>query len=273
MAGKCMSGFKPFTTSLACAALGLLAPAAGFAQAFDTVRLYGAAPGQDGGTTGAALVAGTEYRGSDQRRTLLVPVLDYQWANGWFAGVTNGVGVNLASNPQWQYGLRVVLDLGRSESRSKALRGMGDIDTKAEASAFANYATAAGMFLSSSVRYGSGNDGKGLVVDLGAGHGSMLAPQWRLGLGVGLTLANAEHMQAYFGVTPTQARNSGYRAYNAGAGVRDVRANVALTHLFNRRLSATLALSASGLQGDAKDSPLTRQASTVSGVLGLGYAF
>lgn len=263
---------RHFSPLVLATCLAAATPAA-FGQAFDAVRLFGAAPGQDGGTAGAAVVVGTEYRGSGQRRTLLVPVLDYQWANGWFAGVTNGVGVNFSRSPQWQYGLRLVLDMGRSESRSNALRGMGDIDTKAEVSAFANHSTAGGLFLTSTVRYGSGNDGKGLVVDLGAGHSTALAPQWRLGMGVATTLVNAEHMQAYFGVTPAQSLRSGYRVYNAGSGIRDVRANVALIHQFNRRLSATLAVSASSLQGDAKDSPLTRQDATVSGVLGVGYAF
>ena len=257
---------------LVASCLALTVPAA-FGQAFDAVRLYGAAPGQDGGTAGVALIATTEYRGSDQRRTLLVPVLDYQWANGWFAGVTNGVGYNFSKSPQWQYGVRLVLDMGRSESRSNALRGLGDIDAKAEASAFANHATPGGAFYSSTLRYGSGNDGKGMVVDLGAGHGHQLAPQWRLGMGVGLTLANAEHMKAYFGITPRQSLASGYRLYDLGGGIRDVRANVAMTHLFNRHLTATLAVSASSLQSDARDSPITRQATTVSGVLAVGYAF
>jgi MipA family protein len=252
--------------------LAAAAPAA-FGQAFDAVRLFGAAPGKDGGSTGAAVVASTEYRGSAQRRTLLVPVLDYQWANGWFAGVTNGVGYNFSNSPQWQYGLRLVLDMGRSEDRSNALRGMGDIDAKAEVSAFANHATAGGLFFTSTARYGSGNEGKGLVVDLGAGHSTALAPQWRLGMGLAATLANAEHMQAYFGVTPAQSLRSGYRVYDADGGIRDIRINVALTHQINRRLSATLAVSASSLQGDAKNSPLTRQGTTVSGVLGVGYAF
>lgn len=34
-----------------------------------------------------------------------------------------------------------------------------------------------------------------------------------------------------------------------------------------------LAVSASSLQSDARDSPITRQATTVSGVLAVGYAF
>ena len=264
-----------FLNPLACTAAACLALAtpAVVAQAFDSVRLYGAAPGKDGGTAGAAIVAGFDYRGSGQRRTLLVPLLDYQWANGWFAGVTNGVGYNFSNAPHWQYGLRATADMGRSESRSMALRGLGDVDAKAEVGAFLNHATAAGVFYSSSLRYGSGNDGKGLVVDLGAGHGMQLAPQWRLGLGVGLSLASAEHLQAYFGVTPARSRSSGYRVYDTGAGVRDVRASAALTHLFNRRTTATLALSANRLQGDAKDSPVVRRANTVSAVLGVGYAF
>ena len=252
--------------------LALTVPAA-FGQAFDAVRLFGAAPGQDGGIAGAAVVATTEYRGSDQRRTLLVPVLDYQWANGWFAGVTNGVGYNFSKSPQWQYGVRLVLDMGRSESRSNALRGLGDIDTKAEASAFGNYLTAGGFFYTATARYGSGNEGKGLVMDLGAGHSSQIAPQWRLALGVALTAANAEHMQAYFGVTSRQSLASGYRYFDAGSGIRDVRANASLTHLYSRRLSATLALSASSLQGDARSSPITRQANTATGVLAASYAF
>jgi len=252
--------------------LTLAAPAA-FAQAFDVVRLYGAAPGNDGGTTGAVLISGTQYAGSDERRTLVRPVLDYQWANGWFAGVSNGVGLNFSSSPQTDYGLRVTADFGRKASRSNALRGMGDIDAHAEVGGFFNHALASGVFFTSSVRYGSGQDGKGLLLDLGTGYGTMLAPQWRLGVGAALTVANAEYLQSYFGVTAAQSAASGYRVFTPGAGLRDVRANVAVTHFFDKRLSATLALSVSSLQGDANSSPLTRQSSTASGVLALSYAF
>lgn len=262
----------PLESAAIAACLALSAPAA-FAQAFDAVRLYGAAPGTDLGVVGGALVAGTEYKGSDERRTLVVPVFDYQWTNGWFAGVTNGIGFNFSSSPLMQYGLRVTVDLGRDESRANALRGMGDVDVKAEGGAFLNYATAAGVFVSSSLRYGSGNDGNGLVVDLGTGYSTALAAQWRLGLGAALTLANAEHMQSFFGVTPAQSVASGYAPYNPGAGVRDIRANLALTYLFDRRTSVTAAMSAASLQGDARDSPLTRQANWVSGVLGVAYVF
>jgi outer membrane scaffolding protein for murein synthesis (MipA/OmpV family) len=250
-----------------------LAVPGAFAQSFDAVRLYGAAPGKDGGTLGAALVSGYEYQGADERVTRVVPLLNYQWANGWFAGVSNGVGYNFSGSPEMQYGFRLTADKGRKESRSSALRGMGSIDAAAEAGAFFNYSLPDGVFLSSSIRYGAGTNHKGLVVDLGAGYLTEIAPKWHLGTGVSVTLANARYMQSFFGVSQAQAAATGYAAYTAGAGARDVRANVALSYLVDAKLSVTTAFLATRLLGDAQDSPVSRKRTSGSGVLGMNYAF
>ncbi|MDC8773538.1 MipA/OmpV family protein [Roseateles albus] len=254
------------------AGMALAAPSA-FSQAFDAVRLYGAAPGKDGGTVGAAVVATYEYQGSDQRSTWVIPVLDYQWANGWFAGISNGVGYNFSSSPQMQYGLRLTADKGRKERRANALHGMGDVDAAAEGGAFFNYSLPEGLFFSSSIRYGSGVNNKGLVVDLGAGYLTEIAPNWHLGAGVGITLANAHYMQSFFGVSAVQSAASGYTAYSASSGARDARANMALTYSIDKRTSITAALSVNSLVGDAKDSPLTRKRSSEMGVVAISYAF
>lgn len=252
--------------------IALAAPSA-FAQAFDAVRLYGAAPGKDGGTVGAAVVATYEYQGSDKRSTLVIPVLNYQWANGWFASVTNGIGYNFSDSPQLQYGLRLTADKGRKENRASALRGMGNVDGAAEGGAFFNYSFTEGLFLTSSVRYGSGVRHKGLVVDLGAGYLTEIAPQWHLAAGVGVTLANANYLQSFFGVTTAQAAKSGYAAYSPGAGVRDVRANVALSYSIAPRTSVTAAITVNSLLGDALDSPIVRKRTSGLGVVGISYAF
>lgn len=250
----------------------VFAPAA-IAQAFDVVRLYGASRPDNGGTVGAALIAGRQYQGSDERRTLLVPLLDYQWKNGWFAGTTNGLGYNFSRRRDMDYGVRLTADLGRKESRSNALRGLGDVDARPELGVFYNYSLSQSLALTSSLRYGSGKDSNGAVLDAGAAYSIVLAPQWRLGLGVSATLANAKYMQSYFGVTPAQAATSGYAAYTAGAGLRDVRASAALTYSVNPRLAITTALSASTLQGDAKDSPVTRKRNNATGIVSVSYAF
>ena len=255
-----------------CASLAFLTPSA-FAQAFDSVRLFSAAPGQEGGRVGLAVIAGHEYQGSDEQRTMAVPLIDYQWANGWFAGSTNGVGYNFSKRPDLQYGARLTADFGRKASRSQALNGMGDIDAKAELGGFFNYLLSREISLSTSLRYGSGQDGNGVLADVGLGYSTELTSALRLGLGVAATVANADSMQSYFGVTAAQAASSGYASYKPGGGLRDVRANLTLTYRINPKFSATAGISSSRLAGDASDSPLVRQKSTTTGLLALAYSF
>jgi MipA family protein len=251
----------------------LAACGAAQAQAFDAVRLYGAPAGSGEGTVGAAVISGYRYSGSDERRTALFPAIDYRWANGWFAGTTNGIGYKFDSAPGMQYGVRLTADLGRSESRSAALAGLGDINARPEIGGFFNLYLSREIFLTSSLRYGAGNDRKGLLVDLGAGYAVQLAPQWRAAAGVAATLANREYMQGYFGITDAQAQTSAYAPYEAGSGVRDLRANASLNWFITPEWTLTGALSLGALQGDAKRSPLVRQAHPVSGVAALSYRF
>ncbi|MDI1244429.1 MAG: MipA/OmpV family protein [Rhodoferax sp.] len=252
--------------------LALLTPSA-FAQAFDSVRLFGAAPGKDGGRAGLAVIAGQAYQGSDASRTMAVPLIEYRWANGWFAGSTNGIGYNFSDRQDMQYGARLTADFGRKENRSQALSGMGDIDAKAEFGGFFNYLLSREVSLNTSLRYGSGQDRNGLLADLVLGYSTELSSALRLGLGVAATLANADYMQSYFGVTAAQSVNSGYATYKPGAGLRDVRVNLSLTYRITPEISATAGVSASTLSGDASDSPLVRQKSTTTGLLAVAYSF
>jgi len=243
------------------------------AQAFEAVRLTGAPPGQSGGTVGAAVVAGQAYRGSDESRVRLYPGVDYQWANGWFAGTTNGIGVNLSRQPAMQYGARVTVDLGRKERRSTALRGMGDVDMRPELGAFFNLVPTPGVSLTSSLRYGSGVNRDGWVIDLGANRNWRITEATSLGLGVSATWANTNYQQSYFGVTPAQAITSGYAPYRADAGVRDVRLSASWRYRIAPRTALAAAVSVGSLRGDARNSPLTRERSPVSGVFFVAHAF
>ena len=263
---------RHFRHAALAALLAGLSPLA-FSQAFDAVRLYGAAPDQDCGLIGAAVVFGREYQGSNKRRTSVFPAIDYQWRSGFFAGTTNGLGYNFSRSPTAQYGLRITADLGRKESRSPALTGLGDIDVRPELGGFFNYFVSRDVFLTSSLRYGAGNDRKGMVLDLGAGYSTSLAPSWRLGVGVAASVVNKDYMQSYFGVDAAQAASSGYAVYAPSAGLRDVRASAALTYRVNDKVGITGAVSLSGLQGDAKSSPVVRRSSTANGVLAVTYAF
>jgi MipA family protein len=243
------------------------------AQAFDAVRLFAVPAGDGEGLVGLAVIAGHEYLGSDERKTLVLPALSYQWKNGWFAGTGNGVGYKFDSPPSMQYGLRLTVDLGRDESDAKALAGMGDIDIRPEVGGFFNYFITPEWFLTTSFRYGAGNDRNGSQTDIGIGWSSQLAPQWRAGLGVAATYVDSKYMQAFYGVTPEQSSSSGYAVYTPGAGWRDVRTSASLTYFFNPDWSLTGAVTVRALQGDVKASPIVTEDLPVAGVLAIGYKF
>jgi outer membrane scaffolding protein for murein synthesis (MipA/OmpV family) len=268
-----MSTAKNNFSRLAFAVALALAVSASMAQTYDAVRLQAAAPGKDGGYAGAGVIGGTQYQGSDERRTAYLPTVEYQWANGWFAGAGNGVGYNFSKDPAVQYGARLTVDIGREESRSLALKGMGDIEAKAEVGGFLNYTFMPGVMLTSSLRTGSGKDNNGTLFDLGLGYSTKINDQWRFSTGAGLTWANDAYMQSYFGVTSAQSIASGYTVYSPGAAVRDARVRVALVYQLAPRISVTTSIASTTLSDEAKRSPIVRQSTSVIGAIALAYAF
>lgn len=250
-----------------------LVSAQAHAQAFGFYRSPVQQGVTQGGSAGFALVSGREYLGSDESRTMLVPTFDYQWANGVFLGAGNGLGINLSRHPEHNYGLRLTADFGRDDNRSAALTGMGDIRARPEIGGFANFRLADGWVLASSVRYGAGDDRKGLVVDLGLNMSHPLSPSLRLNVGVATAWANRAWTQSYFGVNTQQAANSGYASFNPSAGLRDVRFGVALNYAIAPNWSLIGGLSFNRLLGDVKDSPIVRERSSVTGVVSTSYRF
>ncbi|MET0334936.1 MAG: MipA/OmpV family protein [Rhizobacter sp.] len=250
------------------------AVAAAHAQGFDAVRLDGPdTEGKGQGRVGIAAIAGHRYLGSDERRYMVLPSVEYRWASGWFAGVGNGVGYRFKSRPQLQYGVRLAGDFGRKESRSPVLYGLGDIPARPQAGAFLNWQAMRELSVSSSLRYGSGEERDGLVVDLGLHTGTQIAPRWRLGAGLSATWVNGAYMQSYYGITAAQSVRSGYAVSTVGAGVRDVRLGTSLIYFINRDWAATLAVSATSLMGDAKSSVIVKERMPVTAILAVGYRF
>ena len=137
-------------------ATAILASACGLAHAqFDFYRRAIPPNVPEGGTLGAAVLVGSKYQGSDESRVRVLPSIDYQWSNGFFAGVLNGVGYNASTQPDLAYGVRVTADLGRKARRSDALQGLGDINPRPELGAFFNFSAARNITLSSSLPPGA----------------------------------------------------------------------------------------------------------------------
>lgn len=220
-----------------------------------------------------AMASKPNHFGSDEARVSVLPAIEYQWANGWFAGTNRGIGYNFSRDTALQLGLGLGLDLGRKESATGTLAGMGSMDARVEYAAFVNYAPDRYWRLSSLLRYGSGDTGQGATVNLGVGYVMPIAPQWRLEGGASTTWANTQHMQSYFGVSASQSQQSGNAVYSPSAGLRDLTASLKLGYQVAPQVAVTGGVTATGLLGDARMSVLTVQPDTISGSLSIGYAF
>jgi outer membrane scaffolding protein for murein synthesis (MipA/OmpV family) len=165
------------------------------------------------------------------------------------------------------------VDFGRQADSDPRLRGMGDVKAAAELGGFVNVRVADALSLHANLRAGSGEDHKGVRMDLGAAYGFQLAPGLRLRLGANTTLGNQAYAQTHFGVTAGQSASSGYAAYTPKAGFQDVRASIGLNVAITPRVTLSTALTSTTLLGDAKDSPLVRKTSSVSGQVGVAYGF
>jgi MipA family protein len=220
---------------------------------------------------GGVLANQPAYLGSDERKTAALPLVIARWRNGWSAGTT-GVGFRFSSDDSpLSGGLRLGFDLGRKESVSAALAGMGDTKARAVIGTFASYLVNPGLSIGSSINYGSGNDKNGLLMDISLRSMIPLGGAHRLFGNVGLTLANQAAMQSQFGVTAAQSASSGYAVYTPGSGLRDLNLGVGYGYAFSPSTLLQLGLSLRALQGDAKDSPLTRSYNGTSVNMGLIY--
>lgn len=220
---------------------------------------------------GGAVYAGPRYMGSDENRVVPLPVVSYRWGDGWFAGTGNGIGYEFSRQRGTRFGVRATFDAGRRESRSDALRGMGNINPHPEIGVYFNQALVQDLQLTTSLRFGAA--GTGLLADIGLGTGFDLGSSVTLRVAGLATLANGHYMQEFFGVTAEQAAASGYPETNASSGVRDIRANLSLFWAVSPEWLATGTLVVRSLSGDARSSPLTRDATNVSALLSLSYRF
>lgn len=243
------------------------------AQTQDAGDFNGPQGAREGGKVSLSVASPADYSGSDAPRVSVMPAVEYQWANGWFVGSNRGVGYNFSKDPTLQYGLGLGLDLGRRESATGALAGMGSLEPRVEYGAFLNYTPDRHWRLSSVLRYGSGDTGQGATANLGASYALGIAPHWRLDVGVSTTWANAQYMQSYFGVSTAQALASGHAVYSPTSGLRDVGASLNLGYQITPSISITGGLQASSLLGDASNSPIVTNPHSVSGSLSIGYAF
>jgi MipA family protein len=209
-------------------------------------------------TIGAGPGYHPRFEGSRDYRPTVFPYLDISWRDLLFLSTEDGLGANLLRHEGLTVGPFLQLSQKRKEGADERLRGLGDFHTGLQGGVFANYEWAREQSVFVKLRCDIGNNRSGLFADFGADFTVSFDKSWIGGLRTVLTWADADALQPYFGVSPSQSAASRMPVFTAHAGLRDVTVEPTLTRLLDEHWSVTLRAQYERLLSDAADSPIIR---------------
>jgi len=209
---------------------------------------------------GAGAMYRPDYEGSDDYETKGLPMFAISYRDiVVLRGPSLTVDLFQLSDSELaehlSFGPVAKFDSGREVDDNPILRNLGDIDKGALAGAFISYELGS-VGLQLTVVQDVTSRHEGLIAEIEAGYGFMLASRVRAQFDISTTWSNDDYTQAYFGITPDQARASGLRQFTAQGGMKDVGASASLHYLMTQHWRVTGRLSYRRLLGDAADSPL-----------------
>lgn len=228
-------------------------------------------PGQWSVTLGAGLASVPRYQGADTSRTKLVPLISIRYADFFFGPF--GLGWSAINWDGFHAGPVLGYEGGRNERRDTELYGLGDIPSSITGGAFATYRIGSFEILAT-VRKALTHSGNGLNGLVHLDYRANIIPR-RLNLRVGplLEFANSQYEQTWFGVSPTQAAQSGYPVFTPGGGIKDVGLKADLTYFATERFLLRAFAEVKKFSGDTANSPIVeRQTERFVGI-GAAYRF
>lgn len=216
------------------------------------------------------------YDGSDRYHTLVGPSIDIRYRDLFFWSTGEGLGMNVLQGENWRVSAAAVYDLGRrGHDDPSRLNGLGNINPAPELKLAADYVVSKEfplVFRAALTRSFGGSNG--WIADLGAYMpmpGSSQTFFWFAGPSV--TFADSNYMNSWFGVNPAQAAASGYRQYDASAGLKSAGFGVTLVWFVNKHWFMTADGSLKRLLGSAANSPITQSKTEAGCNVSVNYQF
>lgn len=210
------------------------------------------------------------YEGSSHLEVAPLPYFSAELFDRLTVDIT-GLDLKAYESGPFRLDLKAGYETGRSEDDDDALDGMGDVDFGFTGGARMSFDVGpADLFVSASKTMG-GSDGLVGVVGIEARHA--FSDRLSLEASLGLTMADSNYMESYFGVDAGQAARSGYAEYKPSAGLKSVNASIGVTWNVDENVFFTAKQSLGVLVGDAADSPLVEEKLQPKTMLMLGYRF
>lgn len=216
------------------------------------------------------------FEGSDKYRVSPLPFFSVVWRDMISLDAT---GLNAYWRHEGlQIGAGITYNLGRTTDDSffgggdSRLAGMGDVPVTVGIRGFANYRLGPVLLGTSITKFFvEGNDG--LLIDAGIGIPYRITDRLTVSGRISATWADGNYMRNFFGVTAAQSVASGYAAYEATSGFKDVNVSLGLQYLITKQWLASANVRFTQFLSSAKDSPLSFADRSVAGMMMIGYRF
>lgn len=206
---------------------------------------------------GPGLAVAPQYPGSRGELTLPLPMVDIAYDQTLFLNTEHGLGAYAVNRDDLQLGSSLWFRRGRFHDESSRLAALGDIDNALQAQLFGRYRLGFVELKTTLARDFGGSSG--LTVDSSVALLLQPAPGLSAAVGVQGSYGNGRTMQAWFGVTPDQARASGLAGYSPGAGFSSVGPNASLNYVLSQRWTLHARVAENFLTGKASDSPIVER--------------
>lgn len=228
---------------------------------------------------GAGARAAPLYRGSSTYGVSALPFLRVSYDNRYSLG-PGGLRARLHATDAYEIDVGLVYNFGRDEveesdlggAEDDHLRGMGDVDG-AVGTRFGVSTRNLPVTVDASVTEYWGSDVEGRTATVRLSRRIPLRRGFVVVPGVGLEWANGEYREPFFGVTRRQASRTGFRRHRVDSGWNRFRVGLRTRMAFSERWAFRAGIVGSRLLGDAADSPISREGTSVSVLSGFVRRF
>jgi len=212
-----------------------------------------------------------DYLGSNDYMGGAAPFLKYtpEKTEYYVMLVATQLYVNLANNPTFRFGPTVNYRFGRDDDvDDDVVKKMDEIEGAFEAGAFVGYewtdpqnplhrwGVTLDFLADVSGEY------KGYIVSAAARYWLPVHKMAELGLVVGMSIADNNYMETYFGVDEKDSERTELPVFEASSGIRDVRVIPAVVVHFSPQWHMGIGARYSRLLNDAEDTPIVEDRGT-----------
>jgi len=182
----------------------------------------------------------------------------------------------------FDFGPALAYRFGRDDVADDRVDDLRDIDGTVALGAFAKVYTSDLLQQGDELAFGIesltgvGKDRDGTTIEFGPSYGFSPWERVRLGFKLSATYASDRYAETYFGIDADNARRSGFRAYDAEGGIKDIGFSVNASYQWTEHWGVTGMVGVTQLVGDAADSPIVDDAGSATqalATLGLSYRF